>query len=109
MYPTLCFIAPVCPLLLCWNVHVVFRSDITVCWLVAEVAIAAAYVLLMTVSDCADAAHGTAEDQALQAVSHLLVGAPVRNAHNLRCMAAEGRMGQDWWLCCSSQAGRVEH
>lgn len=49
------------------------RSDVTHTWLVAEVAIAATYVLLMTMSDC-NAADGAAEkQQALEAVAHVLV------------------------------------
>jgi hypothetical protein len=44
-----------------------------VAWVVAEVAIGAAYVLLMTMSEPQAGAATTAEEQALQAVAHVVV------------------------------------
>lgn len=55
-----------------------FRSDITECWLIAEVAISAAYVLLMTMIEC-DRAQRPAEQQALEAVAHLVVSTSCHN------------------------------
>jgi hypothetical protein len=47
-----------------------------VAWVVAEVAIAAAYVLLMTMSEPRADAAATAEEQALEAVAHVVVSWP---------------------------------
>eukprot|EP00878_Enallax_costatus_P002278 GHUV01002453.1.p1 GENE.GHUV01002453.1~~GHUV01002453.1.p1 ORF type:complete len:631 (+),score=181.76 GHUV01002453.1:553-2445(+) len=71
-------------------------SDITVGWLVAEVAIAAAYVLLMTMTDC-NTAGAPAEDQTLQAVAHLMAG----YQHQLPLT------DQEWLLLPVLMAGRL--
>ncbi|WIA22777.1 hypothetical protein OEZ86_009731 [Tetradesmus obliquus] len=86
-------------------------SDAMVAWLVAEVAIAAAYVLLMTMTEHQpDAAAGaaaaaaaeqalTAEDAALQAAAHVVAG-----YHQQQPLT-----DQEWGLLPVLMAGRLIH